>query len=124
MSGPSRSIDWYRPGHRRGRLLGFSFGCAAFGVEQVSTSAGFPSGSTTYTVQTWFQNPRGQRLSGWPAVTSVNAWLAQHHDTYWVAYQPYSHLIWFELARNVILIAVAAFAVLASMWWLRIRPAD
>jgi hypothetical protein len=99
----------------------FSIGPA---VKQVSTSAGFPSGSTTYTVQTWFKNPRGQRLSGWPAVTNVSAWLAQHHDTYWVAYQPYSHLIWFELARNGILIAVAAFAVLASMWWLRIRPAD
>jgi hypothetical protein len=54
----------------------------------------------------------------------VSAWLAQHHDTSWVAYQPHNHLIWLELARNGILITAAAFAVLASVWWLRIHPAD
>ena len=101
----------------------FGIGTAA---KQVSccTSAGWPSSATTYTVQTWFQTPRGQRLSGWPAVNNVSAWIAQRHDTYWVAYQPHNHLIWLELARNGILVTVAAFAVLASVWWLRIRPAD
>jgi hypothetical protein len=101
----------------------FSIGPA---VQQVSwgTSAGWPSSVTTYTVQTWLQTPGGQRVSGWPGVSNVSAWIAQHHDTYWVAYQPHNHLIWLELARNGILITVAAFAVLASVWWLRIRPAD
>jgi hypothetical protein len=66
-----------------------------------STSAGWPDSTTTYTAATW-----------------------QQHDTSWVAYQPHSHLIWLELARNGILVAVAALAVLASVWWLRIRPAD
>jgi hypothetical protein len=47
-----------------------------------------------------------------------------HHDTAWVAYQPHSHLIWLELARNGILVTAASLAVLASVWWLRIRPAD
>ena len=72
-------------------------------VRQVSgdTSAGWPSSITAYTAATW-----------------------QQHGTYWVAYQPHSHLIWLELARNGILVAVAALAVLASVWWLRIRPAD
>ena len=72
-------------------------------VKQVSssTSAGWPDSTTTYTAATW-----------------------QQHDTSWVAYQPHSHLIWLELARNGILVAVAALAVLASVWWLRIRPAD
>jgi hypothetical protein len=95
-------------------------------VKQVSfsSSAGWPSSTTTYTVQTWFQTPSGQRLSDWPAVSNVSAWIAQHHDTYWVAYQPHSHLIWLELARNGILVAVAALVVLASVWWLRIHPAD
>ena len=99
----------------------FSIGPA---VKQVSTSAGWPASTTTYTVQTWLQTPRGQRLSDWPAVNNVSAWIAQRHDTSWVAYQPHNHLIWLELARNGILITVAALAVLASVWWLRIRPAD
>jgi len=72
-------------------------------VKQVSwsTSAGWPPSTTTYTVQTW-----------------------HHHDTAWVAYQPHSHLIWLELARNGILVTAASLAVLASVWWLSIRPAD
>lgn len=35
-----------------------------------------------------------------------------------------NHLIWLELARNGILATAAALAVLASAWWLRVRPAD
>jgi len=72
-------------------------------VKQVSmgTSAGWPPSTTTYMVRTW-----------------------QYHDTSWVAYQPHSHLIGLELARCGILVMVAALAVLASVWWLRIRPAD
>jgi hypothetical protein len=72
-------------------------------VKQVSwgTSAGWPPSTTTYMVRTW-----------------------PYHDTHWVAYQPHSHLVWLELARSGILVAVAALAVLASVWWLRIRPAD
>ena len=72
-------------------------------VKQVSssTSAGWPDSTTTYIAATW-----------------------QQHGTSWVAYQPHSHLIWLELARSGILVAVAALAVLASVWWLRIRPAD
>jgi hypothetical protein len=105
------------------RLWLFGIGTA---VKQVglSTSAGWPSSTTTYTVQSWLQNPGGHRLSAWPQVSNVSAWLAQHHYTYWVAFQPHRHLIWLELARNGILITAAALAVLASVWWLRIRPAD
>jgi hypothetical protein len=51
-------------------------------------------------------------------------WLAQHHLTEWIAYQPHSHLVWLALARNGILVAVAALAVLASVWWLRKHPAE
>ena len=75
-------------------------------------------------METWLQTPSGQRVSGLPAVNNVSAWIAQHHYTSWVAYQPHNHLIWLELARSGILVTVAAFAVLASVWWLRIRPAD
>ncbi len=84
------------------RLRPWLFGIGA-AVKQVgwSTSAGWPASTTTYTVRAW-----------------------HHHDTGWVAYQPYSHLIWLELARDGILVTAAALAVLASVWWLRIRPAD
>jgi hypothetical protein len=51
-------------------------------------------------------------------------WLAQRHLTEWIAYQPHSHLVWLMLARNGIIIAVAALAVLASIWWLRKHPAE
>jgi hypothetical protein len=106
---------WLRP---------WLFGIGAV-VKQLNfnTDASWPSSITTYTVQTWFQNPGGQRV-GWPPPNNSSAWIAQHHYTFWVAYQPHSHLIWLELARNGILVAVAALAVLASVWWLRIRPAD
>jgi hypothetical protein len=95
-------------------------------VKQVSwgTSAGWPPSTTTYMVRLWLQNGSGQRVSLPPAVSNVSAWMAQHHYSYWVAYQPHSHLIWIELARNGILVTAAALAVLASVWWLRIRPAD
>jgi hypothetical protein len=42
----------------------------------------------------------------------------------WIGYQPRSRLVWFELARDGILVAVAALAVLAALWWLRKRPAE
>jgi hypothetical protein len=95
-------------------------------VKQVSwnTFAGWPPSTTTYTVQTWLQAPGGQRVTNVPVVSDVSAWIAQHHDTSWVAYQPSNHLIWLELARSGILLAAAAVAVTASAWWLRIHPAD
>jgi hypothetical protein len=110
------SQTWLRPW-----LFGIG---TAIQQDSWSTSAGWPPSTTTYTVQTWLQTPGGQRVSSLPAVNNVSAWIAQHHYAYWVAYQPHSHLIWLELARNGILITVAGFAVLASVWWLRIRPAD
>ena len=39
----------------------------------------------------------------------------------WIGYQPRSRLVWFELARDGILVAAA---VLAALWWLRKRPAE
>ena len=65
-------------------------------------------GACAYVSQTWLR----------PWLFGIGTTVKQ------VAYQPYSHLIWLELARNGILVAVAALAVLASVCWLRIRPAD
>jgi hypothetical protein len=102
-------------------------------VRQASwgTGSNWPFSSGTYVAQTWFRTPSGQRLSVLTAFHqtgtyqgSLNVWIAQHHYTYWVAYQPYSHRVWLELARNGILVAIAALAVFASVRWLRIRPAE
>jgi hypothetical protein len=80
-------------------------------------------------LRSWFTGPNGRQVNpnGFyldPTSSSTGRWLAQHHDTFWTSYQPYSHLIWLELARNGIFVAVAALAVLASVCWLRVRPAD
>ena len=91
----------------------------------------YPTGS--YIVQTWFARPGGPKLNPTTVYTQIyNAgqslhpahWLAQHHLTEWIAYQPHSHLVWLTLARNGILVAVATLAVLASAWWLRKHPAE
>jgi hypothetical protein len=108
------------------------FGIGAV-VKQVSwgINVGWPPDTTSYIARTWFRTPSGQRLSEETVFSrlanyqgNVDNWLTQHHYTYWVAYQPYSHRIWMELARNGILITAAALAVFASVWWLRIRPAE
>jgi hypothetical protein len=87
----------------------------------------------SYIAQTWYARPGGPKLDPTTvyaqmykhqkSITPVR-WLAQHHLSEWVAYQPHSHLIWLVLGRNSILIAVAALAVLASVWWLRKHPAE
>jgi hypothetical protein len=91
----------------------------------------YPTGS--YVTQTWFARPGGPKLNPMtvygqmysaPQRLSPVRWLAQHHLTEWIAYQPHSHLVWLALARNGILAAVAALAVLASVWWLRKHPAE
>lgn len=64
------------------------------------------------------------QLAGLPQLQAQARWLAQHQLSEWVAYQPHSHLVWLVLARNGILVAVAAVSVLASVWWLRKHPAQ
>jgi hypothetical protein len=90
----------------------------------------YPSGS--YVAQTWFARPDGPKLDPMTVYAQMPnvpqpqqvRWLMQHHLSAWVAYQPHSHLVWLALARNGILVAIAALAVLASVWWLRKHPAE
>jgi hypothetical protein len=107
----------------------FSVGDIPLRVNYVNPE--YPSGS--YVAQTWFARPGGPKLSSMTVYAQLNnapqsldlaRWLTQHHLSEWVAYQPHSHLVWLALARNVILVAVAVLAVLASVWWLRKRPAE
>jgi hypothetical protein len=83
----------------------------------------------SYVTRPWFEGSHGQRLSTDSVYAEMNwihpdAWMARHHLTYWVAYQPQRRLVWFELARNGIPIAIAVLAVLAAVWWLRRHPAE
>ena len=82
-----------------------------FGIGTVTRQVGrdgtWPDGAgvTSYIARTWYTTRSG-------------------HYIQWVAYQPYSHLAWVELARNGVLVAIAALTVLAAQWWLRILPAE
>jgi hypothetical protein len=85
---------------------------------------------TTYASLPWYTTRSGRPVSGQAVYNSalnvrnnVPAWLQQHYSM-WIGYQPHSRLVWFELARNGILVAVAALAVLAALWCLRKRPAE
>jgi hypothetical protein len=97
---------------------------------QLNSAQEYPASS--YVAQTWFARPGGPKLSPMTVYAQLPdvpqpqqvRWLAQHHLTEWIAYQPHSHLVWLALARNGILVAVAALAVLASVWWLRKHPAE
>jgi hypothetical protein len=89
----------------------------------------WPTGGN-YVAQTWFARPGGPKLNPGTVygqmgdVSHQARWFAQHHLTEWIAYQPHSHLVWLTLARNGLLVAAAAFLVLASAWWLRQHPAE
>ena len=107
--------------------------CSASATSRCGSTHGNPDPSGSYVAQTWFARPGGPKLSPMtvyaqmsdaPQPLSQARWLAQHHLTEWIAYQPHSHLVWLALARNGILVAVAVLAVLASVWWLRKHPAE
>lgn len=107
----------------------FLFRVGAIPMQLNSANPQWPTGGN-YLAQTWFARPGGPKLNPLTVYTQMGnrldpvRWLTQHHLTEWVAYQPHSHLVWLALARNGILVAVAAFLVLASVWWLRKRPAE
>jgi hypothetical protein len=91
----------------------------------------WPNPLTTYVTQTWFTTKSGRPVSPDTVFGSLDSyhgsnaggWLQQHY-TEWIGYQPQSHVIWLEVARDGVLVAVAALAVLAAVWWLRRRPAE
>jgi hypothetical protein len=86
-----------------------------------------------YVVNVGFAGPGGHQY-GMETVLSripwnqpglqVNQWLAEHHLTYWISYQPASRIWSFQLAWAAILLTIAAASVLAAVYLLRKRPAQ
>lgn len=107
----------------------FLFRVGDIPVRVSSANPQWPTGGN-YLAQNWFARPGGPKLNPRTVYAQMGygphqlRWLTQHHLTEWIAYQPHSHLVWLALARNGILVAVAAFLVLASARWLRKRPAE
>jgi hypothetical protein len=110
-------------------LLEFLFRVGDIPVRINPVNSRWPTGAT-YVAQTWFARRGGPKLDPGTVYGQTGfapnpaRWLAQHHLTEWIAYQPRSHLVWLALARNGILVAAAVFLVLASVWWLRQHPAE
>jgi hypothetical protein len=86
-----------------------------------------------YQVDNWFTGPDGHRVAigsvlhriPWDRLGgSADQWLARHHYTYWISYQPAGRIWAFQLARAAILLTIAAACVLAAVWLLRKRPAQ
>ena len=91
-----------------------------------------PTGS--FLVRGWFTGPGGRTLSthaankvrehvsglleiskGTNDPGAAKRWLTLHHYTYWIAYQPADHFWILQAAVGLILLAVAALCVLASV---------
>lgn len=49
----------------------------------------------------------------------MNHWLAAHHYASWIAYQPHSRLVLFQLILALILLTASACSVLAAVWLFR-----
>jgi hypothetical protein len=56
--------------------------------------------------------------------TQADRWMAQHHYTYWIAYQPHDRLQVLQFTVAAILLAAAAAMTLAAAWLLRRYPAE
>ncbi len=78
----------------------------------------------------WFTGPDGHVLPqarvfsvlsrvppGSPS--QMNHWLAAHHYASWIAYQPHSRLVLFQLILALILLTASACSVLAAVWLFR-----
>jgi hypothetical protein len=86
-----------------------------------------------YQVDNWFTGPDGHRVAfgsvlhriPWDRLGgSADQWLARHHYTYWISYQPADRIWAFQLAWAAILLTIATACVLAAVWLLRKRPAQ
>ena len=110
-------------------------GTTAGGVSRLTGSTGLgPPGSWVLTG--WYTGPGGHRVSAAVVTRLVRdspqgpdgpprlptAWLAQHHLTYWVSYQPASRFWLLQGLAAAVLLAAAALLAAATVWLIRWRP--
>jgi hypothetical protein len=114
--------NWLRP-----QLLGLGTTTAHAPGGVYFASASWPAPGV-YPVRVWFTSAsgRGYTLDKiWGILSNPNTnpgrWLTAHHFTYWVSYQPVSHLrmIRLEWSAILVLLALAMFALAA--WRVRSR---
>lgn len=121
-----------------GALVSSRLSMAYLGVgpinSQAQTGSGAPLGS--WLVRSWLTGPRGKVLDTMATqnvVSSANGksaghltvaqWLASHHDTFWVAYQPASHFWIVQGAMGAVLVLLAAGCTALVLRSVRTRSA-
>jgi len=110
-------------------------------INTVATRGVGPSGSLL--VRGWFVGPEGQVLgnraanrvrdhvtglyitkSGTNDPNAAKRWLALHHYTYWLTYQPANHFWILQAVVGLVVLAVAALCVLGTVRCIRGRRAQ
>ncbi|MGH3121760.1 MAG: hypothetical protein ACRDND_12155, partial [Streptosporangiaceae bacterium] len=79
----------------------------------------------------WLTGPGGSPADSGVAVTlnsmtgsQADRWIARHHYTWWVVYQPHDRLQLFQFAVAAVLLAAAAAMTLTATWLLRRYPPE
>jgi hypothetical protein len=98
----------------------YNYGGSTFG------DGGTPRWNDLY-LRGWLTGPDGRPANG-AVLTKLSSrwradtWLAQHHYTYWIAYQPHDRIWLFQLATAAVLVLASAAVVLMATWLLRTHP--
>jgi hypothetical protein len=112
----------------RPRLLALSPVVTRWHIESLRVP---PSGNwNDLQLGSWLTGPGGHVLSqarelsvwiriGQSSQPHPDQWMAAHHYASWIAYQPHSRLLVFQLIWALILLTVSAWSVLAAVWLLR-----
>lgn len=107
---------------------------AQYGSSPVGQAPGWPDGD--YLLGGWVADRAGHTVPGFRithdggmiisghlgsvlttgSVASQRAWLAAHHYTYWISYQPHTRLLIFQAAWAGALLAVAIVAFWLAIW--------
>jgi ABC-type transport system involved in multi-copper enzyme maturation permease subunit len=107
-------------------------------IDQSATAGQGPAGG--WLVRSWYTGSHGQVLGaragervgarvdrayelkdGSNSATSATRWLTQHHDTYWVAYQPADHFWMLQAVVGLVLLVLAALCVAAVLRCVEVR---
>jgi hypothetical protein len=85
-----------------------------------------------WVIHDWIQDPTGRhigntqlleaaRAAGVDSNGAFNTWMAQHHLTNWVSYQPDSRFWHFQSIEGGAFLVLAMLLAAATIWWVRHR---